>query len=394
MKRIAIVNQRYGREVNGGSESYTMQLAEHMREEYEVEVLTTQALSYATWENHYKEREEWVDGVRVRRFPVKRRRQRLLLRITGRLITALGMNYRWLNRIWIKAQGPYAPELLDFIEENRESYDVFIFVTYLYYPAVFGLGLVGEKSVFVPTAHEEPYIHFKLMEDVFGSPAAYVFLTEEERELVFSLFPVSTVPNRVAAMGIAPRVGEENLDFKKKYGISGSYLIYAGRIDVDKGCGQLIEYFERYCQSCSREEPMVTLVLIGKSEMALPEGGHVRYLGFLSEEDKNSGIAGAKALCLPSRHESLSMAALEAMYLGTPIIVNGDSPVLQGHCRRSGGGLSYRDYKSFREALEAMWDEGKYRKMKESGIRYVEENYRWETVLDQWKEVIAGVIKA
>ena len=36
-KRIALVNQRYGAEVNGGSEYYTRQLAEHLVSLYDVE---------------------------------------------------------------------------------------------------------------------------------------------------------------------------------------------------------------------------------------------------------------------------------------------------------------------------------------------------------------------
>ncbi len=51
MKRIAIVNQRYGLEVNGGSEYYTRLLAEHLQESFDVTVLTTTALDYDTWEN-------------------------------------------------------------------------------------------------------------------------------------------------------------------------------------------------------------------------------------------------------------------------------------------------------------------------------------------------------
>ena len=41
MKRIAIVNQRYGLEVNGGSEYYARLIAEHLNKYYNVEVLTT-----------------------------------------------------------------------------------------------------------------------------------------------------------------------------------------------------------------------------------------------------------------------------------------------------------------------------------------------------------------
>ena len=48
MKRIALVNQRYGMEVNGGSEYYTRMIAERLANRYEVEVLTTKAVDYTT----------------------------------------------------------------------------------------------------------------------------------------------------------------------------------------------------------------------------------------------------------------------------------------------------------------------------------------------------------
>ena len=45
---------------------------------------------------------------------------------------------------------------------------------------------------------------------------------------------------------------------------------------------------------------------------------------------------------VPSAHESLSLAALEAWSVGRPVIVNGESPVLIGQARRSAAAVSYR----------------------------------------------------
>lgn len=457
MKKIAIINQRYGKEVNGGSETYTMQLAEHLKAFFDVEILTTCALDYADWKNYFPAGVEEDQGIRIRRFPVRGRRRPLLMKLTGRLMKLPGWNRKCWNHLWIRAQGPCVPELLSYLETHQETYDVFIFVTYLYYPAVYGLQKVGERSIFVPTAHEEPYIHFHLMKEVFAAPAAFVFLTEEEKDLVQTLFPMGERPYRVAAMGIraAETLGQRNLkgkiealgqsslgseenilgqdsceretgsveektreqivgkpeteagiqnslesgleagpgmrieQFRQKYGISGSYFIYAGRIDMDKGCGELIEYFEQYRAAHPEEE--MALILIGSKAMEIPETDGVRYLGFLPEEDKNAGIAGARALILPSRHESLSISALEAMGMGVPVLVNGHCAVLEGHCRRSGAGLAYYEREGFCHAAEQLQEEAVCRQMGAAGIRYVREQYSWERVMDQWKELIAEV---
>ena len=74
VKKIAIVNQRYGLEVNGGSELYTRQLAEKLTAVYEVDVITTKALDYSLWENYYEKDREVINGVNVLRFDVERLR--------------------------------------------------------------------------------------------------------------------------------------------------------------------------------------------------------------------------------------------------------------------------------------------------------------------------------
>lgn len=48
-EKVAIINQRYGLEVNGGSELYSRQIAERLKAKYEVEVLTSCAVEYVKW---------------------------------------------------------------------------------------------------------------------------------------------------------------------------------------------------------------------------------------------------------------------------------------------------------------------------------------------------------
>ena len=73
-KKIALVNQRYGLEVNGGSELHCRQLAEKLIDRYDVEVITTCAVDYTDWANYYPEGISEVNGITVRRFSVDKKR--------------------------------------------------------------------------------------------------------------------------------------------------------------------------------------------------------------------------------------------------------------------------------------------------------------------------------
>ena len=51
--RVALVVQRYGAEVNGGAEQLARRIASLLRDDLDVTVLTTCALDYRTWADHY-----------------------------------------------------------------------------------------------------------------------------------------------------------------------------------------------------------------------------------------------------------------------------------------------------------------------------------------------------
>src|SRR6266566_3209402 len=69
-RRVAFVIQRCGTEVNGGAEALCLKVAQRMSQYWDVEVLTTCALDYVTWENHFPAGLETVEGARIRRFVV------------------------------------------------------------------------------------------------------------------------------------------------------------------------------------------------------------------------------------------------------------------------------------------------------------------------------------
>ena len=392
MKRIALVNQRYGLEVNGGSEYYTRLIAERLTGEFQVDVITTKSLDYTTWENYYKANEEDINGVHVRRFPVVTCRAKDFNEYNGAYLAKLsaGQADEADEKVWFEKQGPFCPAAIDYIRENKDNYDAFIFVTYLYYLTVMGMPEVAEKSIFIPTAHEEPFIHFKSFETIFRKPKAYVFLTDEEKALVQGLFHTENIPCQVMGTGVDIPCEPDEKAFREKFGIEGDYLIYVGRIDEGKDCPMMFKYFMEYKKR--RPESKLKLVLMGKPVCEIPRHEDIVMLGFVSEEDKFSGISGAKALVLPSKFESLSISVLEAMTLSVPVIVNGICEVLKGHCLKSNGGLYYMNYFEFEGIGDYIFShEKEYGIMRENARDYIEKNYRWDVIIKKFSGLINGI---
>lgn len=383
--KIAIINQRYGIEVNGGSELYSRQIAERLAEKYEVEVLTSCALDYERWANHYKEGKELINHVTVRRFRTEHERKQARFSALDREMHINRNVTEEQSEHWIDEMGPYCPSLIEFIKANKDEYRVFIVVTYLYYTAVRSMPEVADKAIFIPTAHKEPYIDFKMYKRIFELPKAYVFLTDEERELVTSKFNIKGKPYDVMGVGIDV---PDNIDakvFKRKYGVE-DYLIYVGRIDQGKECPRMFQYFIEYKK---RNNVSLKLVLMGKAVIDVPQHPDIINLGFVSEEDKFNGIKGAKALVLPSKYESLSISVLEAMRLSVPVVVNGKCDVLKGHCIKSNGGLYYNNYFEFEGAVNyLMSHRDVYQGMQENARHYIDTYFDWNVIMKKFDSMI------
>lgn len=382
---LAFVVQRYGEEVTGGSESLARALAERLAPYYRITVFTTCARDYVTWRNELPAGRETVAGVDVVRCPVEDERDLEAFNAFAEPLYARPRT-REEELEFLRRQGPNVPRLVEALREQKARFAAVVFFTYLYYPAYWGLRAAPERAVLVPTTHDEPPLGFGIYREVFGLPRAFVFLTPAEEALVRSRFPLGERPTVVAALGVDVKEPKDSGGIRARQGLDQPYALYAGRIDAGKGCAEMLAHYARYRRG--RAEA-ADLVLIGK--MALPglrqEG--VRYLGFLSEEDKAAAMGGAVAVVCPSPFESLSIVLLEGLALGTPGLVNARSAVLKEHCLRSNAGLFYEDGDEFVEALDLLAREAPLRgALAENGRAYVRAHYRWDVVLARWRAVL------
>jgi len=415
--KIAFVVQRYGAEILGGSEYHCRLIAERLAPRHQVEVLTTCAQDYITWKNEYPEGTDRIRGVTVRRFANARARDiEAFNRYSEWIFTSAHTREDELE--WLKQQGPWCPALQDYLERNQHQYDLLIFFTYLYAPTVLGVRVAPQKSILVPTAHDEPAIHLEIYKELFSAPAGIAYNTDVERRFLTTHFSMRAVEEETVGCGVdlsqaqlyqrdkadedkddpeteqmpdeerppswRPHLAGRGVLFKRRHRLHGPIALYGGRIDPGKGCEELIEYFSSYVQDGGD----ASLVLMGVKLMPLPEEPFIHFAGRLPDQERLQALEAATVVVVPSPYESLSLLALESFAVGTPVLANARSEVLVEHCRKSNAGLYYADRDEFSESLRLLVAEHSLRAaLGRQGRDYVRTHYRWDVVLSKYERM-------
>ncbi len=117
----------------------------------------------------------------------------------------------------------------------------------------------------------------------------------------------------------------------------------------------------------------------------------VRVLGRLGEQEKWDGLAGALAVVVPSPRESLSLLALEAFAVGTPVLGSAASPVVRGHMERSRAGVAYADRAGFVDAVQRVQRDRV--SMSRAARRYAG-RHGWEKVVEAYREEMQAMTRA
>ena len=376
--KLACVVQRYGLDIVGGSESHCRSISERLAAHHDVTVLTSCATDYLSWKNTYPPGASDIGPVHVLRFPVDRpRRAHDFAELNN--IVASGRATAEDEDAWFRENGPMVPGLLDHLKTHGREYDRVLFWTYRYYPSYFGVPLVRDRAILVPTAEEDPVIWLRSLSEFFTLPRGYVFLTPEEDELVRGRAGAPLAPSCVIGTGLEPAPPRGNSAALEAVGVRSPFVLYLGRVDPNKGCETLLRYFQEFVE---RDGPRVQLVLAGPVFMPVPSHPSIVSLGFVDEATRAALLDSALALMVPSPYESLCIALLEGWNHGLPALVNGRCRVLKGQALRANGGLFYGNPTEFATGLRELLDKPEMaRQIGRQGRAYVDRHYRWPTVM-------------
>ena len=382
--KLAVVVQRYGADINGGAELHARYIAERLSRHAQVEVVTTCAKDYVSWRNELPAGVEQINNVPVRRFPV--RRERNPIDFGRRSDAVFHRPHSIADEIaWLDSEGPASPAMIEYLA--AASFDFHLLFSYRYYHAWHAARRMPGKAVLVPTAERDPAIGLSIFGPTFRGVRAVMYNSHEERAMIQAVTRNEHVPGVVVGVGSNVPDRTDPARFRRQFRIGRPFAIYIGRIDQNKGCGELFDYFQRYSSTFPRG---LDLVLVGSAIMPIPKHPRIHHLGFLSDADKFDALAASDLLIMPSYFESLSMVALEAWGLGRPVLANGRCDVLKGQCIRSNAGLYYESYEEFAEALYSLESHGPlHARLGVNGREYFQRHYAWPVIERKYLDMLA-----
>lgn len=192
------------------------------------------------------------------------------------------------------------------------------------------------------------------------------------------------VPNGVSAPATA---GAAEITMERHGLERGRFVIHVGRIEPEKGQDMLIEAYR--ASGLARAKPPVKLLLVGAADhesaysrgIATMNGDGVELAGRLDRDTVFALNAQAALFVLPSLHEGLSIAALEALKADAPVLLSDIEP-------NRNIGLEDRHYLA-PDSVEA-WAEGLRGDLSRHAVRegFDSSAYDWDVIADRTLEAL------
>jgi glycosyltransferase involved in cell wall biosynthesis len=227
-------------------------------------------------------------------------------------------------------------------------------------------------------------------------------LNENEKDQIAHLgitAPMEIIPNGID-IAEYPEIGSTDKKAEPDLPTKRPYILFLGRLHYKKGLDYLADAFARVANRC----PDIDLVVAGPDygERANFEGriagfglnGRVHVVGPVHGLRKLELIRGAACFCLPSRSEGFSIAVLEAMAAGIPVVLSTGCH-FPAVAETGAGYVAELESGQFADAMLALVeDRERSASMGRAARRLVETSYTWSKIADKsiskYEDVIAN----
>ena len=241
---------------------------------------------------------------------------------------------------------------------------------------------------------------------VFAGASLVHALTTTEEEQVRSIGVdrrVAVVPNGIDIAPYARLNGGE--EFRRAYGIpqDARVALFLGRLHRKKGLDILAEAFGEMVAHRRSSLAGPFLVIAGPDEEGLTDGmqttlrrhgalDRVRFTGMLTGDDRLAALAAADVFVLPSYSEGFSVAVLEALAAGRPVVITHNCNFPQvAAC--GAGFVVDPEVGQVSDALASILDQPELASQMGARARaLVEESYGWDRVAGLFAEMYRSVL--
>ena len=172
-------------------------------------------------------------------------------------------------------------------------------------------------------------------------------------------------------------------------------ILFLGRIDYSgKGLDQFLPAFQQFLQA----NPDSHLVLAGPDERGgraqtealvkqLGMQQHVTFTGLLRGDERIAALRECDAYVLPSPSEGLSIALLEALYVGIPVVVTQGVGLSDQVATTGAGVVTQTDTASLLTGLNAIATCEARTRMRGRATELVRQSYSWNAIATQLLEL-------
>jgi glycosyltransferase involved in cell wall biosynthesis len=114
-------------------------------------------------------------------------------------------------------------------------------------------------------------------------------------------------------------------------------------------------------------------------------GDRVIYTGMIAGREKLAALRDATVLSAPSYHENFGLAVIEALAVGTPVVISNEVYVHREISRAGVGGVVSLDVAALAQELDRWLDDAALRaSASEKAPAFVREQYDWDTIARHW----------
>lgn len=220
-----------------------------------------------------------------------------------------------------------------------------------------------------PQKHLKKWLYWRLAErHIIRDATAVLFTCEEERRLARESFAPYECVERVVNYGTAGAPAEPARQLAAWHALYPAlqgrpFLLSLGRIHRKKGLDLLLEGY-RHLSTWTAQPP--ALVIAGPVEdhgwqkelhaqvETFPASARVIWTGLLEGDVKWGALRAAEAFVLPSHQENFGLAVVEALSVGTPVLLSNQVNIWR-EIIADGAGLAAPDTQEGITRLLAAW---------------------------------------